>query len=302
MTRILVIKHGALGDIVQATGPFAAIRQHHADAEITLLTTKPFADLLAAAPWFDQVAIDHRAPWWRLGQQLALVQLLNRGFTRVYDLQTSHRSSGYLRLIWPRPEWSGIARGCSHPDPDPNRDRVHTIDRQRGQLAGAGIVSVPAPSLDWIASTGIAAPDRFALLVPGGSAHRPAKRWPHFCDLARTLVAAEIVPLVIGTAADQAAVDPILAAVPQAISLVGRTRFADIVTLARRAAVAVGNDTGPMHLAAVAGAPSLVVFSAASEPALCRPVGVRVEVIQVPDLVALAPQTVAESAFRMLAA
>ncbi len=302
MNRILVIKHGALGDIVQATGPFAAIRQYHPGAEITALTTKPFAGLLADTPWFDRVEVDARAPWWRIGQQIELMRVLNRGFQRVYDLQTSRRSSGYHRLIWPHTEWSGIGAGCSHPDPDPDRDRRHTVDRQRGQLAAAGIANVPDPSLDWIADTAIAAPDRFALLVPGGSAHRPAKRWSHYSALAEALVAADIVPLVLGTAADQAAVDPILAAVPRAISLVGQTKFADIVTLARRAVLAVGNDTGPMHLAAVAGAPSLVLFSSASDPALCRPVGQRVAILQVPDLVALAPQTVTESAFQLLAA
>ena len=44
--RILVIKLAALGDVVQAFGPFAAIHAHHPDAEITLLTTPPYAGLL----------------------------------------------------------------------------------------------------------------------------------------------------------------------------------------------------------------------------------------------------------------
>ncbi|MDP7425565.1 MAG: ADP-heptose--LPS heptosyltransferase, partial [Rhodospirillales bacterium] len=42
--KILVIKLGALGDFVQAAGPFAAIRRHHQDAEITLLTAPAFAE------------------------------------------------------------------------------------------------------------------------------------------------------------------------------------------------------------------------------------------------------------------
>ena len=47
--RILIIKLGALGDFIQALGPFAAIRRHHADAHITLLTTDPFAAFAAAS-------------------------------------------------------------------------------------------------------------------------------------------------------------------------------------------------------------------------------------------------------------
>ena len=53
--HILVIKLAALGDFVQALGPCAAIRQHHKDARITLLTTAPFEDLARQSGYFDEV-------------------------------------------------------------------------------------------------------------------------------------------------------------------------------------------------------------------------------------------------------
>jgi ADP-heptose:LPS heptosyltransferase len=58
--HVLVIKLSALGDFVQALGPMKAIRDHHARAQITLLTTAAFADLGQATGWFDQVWIDRR--------------------------------------------------------------------------------------------------------------------------------------------------------------------------------------------------------------------------------------------------
>src|SRR5436305_14923468 len=58
--KILVIKLGALGDIVQAMAPAAAIREHHRGAEIVLLTTAPYAALAKQAPYFDAVWIDER--------------------------------------------------------------------------------------------------------------------------------------------------------------------------------------------------------------------------------------------------
>ena len=45
--RVLVVKLGALGNVVLSLGPFAAVRRHHADAHITLLTTSPYAAWLA---------------------------------------------------------------------------------------------------------------------------------------------------------------------------------------------------------------------------------------------------------------
>lgn len=283
--RILVIKLGALGDLVQALGPAAAIRLHHADAEIVLLTSDPFAGFLADAPYFDEIWIDAR-PGWR--NPLGLLALRHRlraaHFTRVYDLQTSDRSSFYFRLMGPRPEWSGIARGASHPHDTPGRDSMHTLQRQADQLRLAGIAEVPPPDLSWIVAglDRFDLPERFVVLVPGGAPHRPEKRWPaeRYGALARELVQRGITPVVVGAAAEQEAAAVIQADCPEARDLTGETSLAEIAALGRRALWAVGNDTGPMHLLAAAGAPATVLFSAASDPALTAPRGPRVAILR----------------------
>ena len=278
--RVLVIKLGALGDFVQALGPAAAIRGHHADARITLLTTAPFTSLAVPAPYFDEVWVDERPPWWRIGNWLGLRGRLRAGrFDRVYDLQTSDRSAFYFRLLGPgaRPEWSGIAPGCSHPHANPGRDSMHTMDRQAEQLAMAGIGEVPTPDLAWldgdVARFNLAPP--YVLLVPGGSTHRPAKRWPaeRYGDLAAALAGRGLGVGVLGGPEDAPLATAIGAACPDARDLTGSTNLADIPRLARGAAGAVGNDTGPMHLIAATGCPALVLFSADSDPALCAPRG-----------------------------
>lgn len=298
--NILVIKLGALGDFVQAMGPFAAIRAHHPGAHITLLTTAPFAELAQASPYFDEVWLDDKPPLWRIDKVAALRRrLLGGQFTRVYDLQTSDRSSWYFRLIgWPGraggqsniPEWSGIAKGCSHPHANPRRDDMHTIERQREQLAMAGIKAVPAPDLAWAeAAPGqFDLPVPFVLLVPGGAPHRPAKRWPveRFSALAGWLVERGITPVLLGTVKEKTEIEAIVTACPQAVDLSGRTGFPDIIALARRAEAALGNDTGPMHLIAAGGCPSVVLFSHESDPGLCAPRG-NVTVLRRPTLAEL---------------
>ncbi|HTZ78958.1 MAG TPA: glycosyltransferase family 9 protein [Stellaceae bacterium] len=298
--RILVIKLGALGDIVQAMGPAAAIRLHHPGAEIVLLTTDAYAGFLADAPYFDEIWVDAR-PRWR--NPIGLFRLRHRlratHFTRVYDLQTSDRSSFYFRLMGPgpRPEWSGIARGASHPHATPDRDRMHTLDRQADQLRLAGIESVPTPDLSWVVA-GIERfelPERYGVLVPGGAAHRPEKRWPadRFGALAQDLVGRGITPVIIGAAAEREAAAAILARCPGVRDLTGKTSLSEIVALGRRALWAVGNDTGPMHLLVAAGAPATVLYSSASDPALTAPRGPRVVILQRPSLAELPVQEVA---------
>lgn len=289
--RILIVKLSALGNVVLSLGPFAAIRQHHPGAEITLLTTSPYAAWLAQAPWFDRVVIDERPPWWNLAALWRLRRMLLGGrFDRVYDLQTSGRSGWYFRLFprRNRPEWCGIAPGCSHPHRDLGRDCMHDIDRQFAQLGYAGVTERVAPDLSWdrsdIGRFGL--PVRIALLVPGSSAHRPGKRWPaaHFAAVAEDLLASGITPVVLGTLGERDLAAIIRARAPAAIDLTGRTQLADLAPLAHAAVVAVGNDTGPMHLIAAAGCAAIVLFSHDSDPARCAPRGRSVTVLRRPDL------------------
>jgi ADP-heptose:LPS heptosyltransferase len=272
MTRILVIRLGALGDFVQSFAPFAAIRAHHPGAEITLLTTAPFAELARLCPWFDRIEIDARPPWWDIPGLLTLRRQL-AGFDFVYDLQTSGRSSRYFRLAG-RPPWSGIARGCSHPQSDPAREVMHTRERQADQLRLAGIATVPPADLSFLTERPFELPmHSYALLVPGAAPHRPAKRWPveKFAELARILVEKGLNPVVIGAKSDANLAQIILAACPRATDLTGRTALPDLFALAAGAALAVGNDTGPMHIAAAAGCRCIVLFSGESDPNLTAP-------------------------------
>jgi ADP-heptose:LPS heptosyltransferase len=279
--RILVIKLGALGDFVQATGPMAAIRRHHSGDRITLLTTPPLAELAEACPFVDEVWYDQRLPVWRLDAVLALRRRLRgASFARVYDLQTSDRSGWYFRLLLPDPpEWSGIAAGASHPHRNPGRDRMHTLDRQAEQLREAGIAEVPPPDISWAAAdvSGFALTRPYVLLVPGGSAHRPEKRWPaaRYAALAERLRDAGIEPVVIGGPAERALGGTIAAG----RHLVGQTSLRDIVGLARGALRTIGNDTGPTHLAVAAGSPATVLYSGASDPALTAPRGAEVAIL-----------------------
>ena len=283
MARILVLKLGALGDLVQAFAPFAAIRAHHRDDQVTLLTTAPFVPLCAAAPWFDRIETDRRPAWWDLRGIAALRRQL-AGFDFVYDLQTSGRSGRYFRLAG-RPQWSGIARGASHPHDNPARDCMHTRERQAEQLARAGIGHVPFPDLAWLAGRGPVLQAPYALLVPGAAPHRPGKRWPvaRFAELAALLCGRGIRPVVVGAAADAPLASGIVAHCPASLDLTGRTDLCDLAGLSARAALAVGNDTGPMHLAAAMGTRAIVLFSRESDPALTAPRGAdpaRVEVLQ----------------------
>lgn len=312
--RILVIKLAALGDMVQAFPSFRRIRAAHPGAEISLLTTPPFVSLAKASGLFDHIDADGR-PQTVLQHLKLFLRLRQARYDLVYDLQTSARSSSYFHALWPRrPAWSGVARGCSLPHANPRRDFMHTLEREAEQLKFAGLWpdaptapgTAPPPDLSFMFAEPRAdqAPQAFglkppyALLVPGASPSRPLKRWPaaSYGVLARDLAQAGMQVALVGGPGEAPLAAEIQALAPDAVSLCGRTDFAQVAALGAQAALCVGNDTGPTHLIAAAGAPTLVLFGADSDPRLCAPRGRRVRVLQRDPLATLAPKTVLEAA------
>lgn len=311
--RILVIKLSALGDFVLALAAMKKIRQVHAKAHITLLTTPPFEALAKICPYFNAVDTGGRpesfSDWMSLRRRIKAV-----GYNRVYDLQTSAQSNRIFQLLRPAPPpWSGVAFGCSLPHKNPLRNGMHTLERQADQLMYAGIWedaptepgSAPPPDLSWVMRSraperpvpGANKPRPYVMFVPGGSAHRPEKRWPveRYSELARILYARGFDVVVIGGPAEAELAHAIQRAAPRARDLTGRTDFASVAVLGARAALAVGNDTGPLHLAAAAGAPTIVLFSKASDPALSAPRG-RVAILRAENLSDLPVAQVAQAA------
>lgn len=296
LKRILVIKLSALGDFVLALAAMKKIREAHPNAHITLLTTPPFEALARMSPYVNDVDAEGRPEDWR--EWLTLIGRLRRGrFDRVYDLQTSSRSSALYYGFWPfPPQWSGIAVGASHRHNNPQRDFMHTLERQADQLKAAGIWpdaptepgGAPPPDVSWILQRVRPQPPGarpYVLLIPGGSAHRPEKRWPaeSYGELAQALIAQGFDVMVIGGPLETTLARVIQRRAPQVRDLTGQTDFPRIAALGAQAALVVGNDTGPLHLAAAAGPPTIVLFSAASDPELSAPRG-HVAVLRSPDL------------------
>lgn len=304
--KILVIKLGALGDFIQALGAMQAIRRHHPAAHITLMTSAPFESLGRQCGYFDTVFVDKRPRWHDLRGWMDLRRALkSAGYSRVYDLQNNDRTALYLRLFsFHPPEWVGSARGASHRNADPARTAGHSLDGHAQTLALVGIRDVQVDDLSWmkadISRFGLAEP--YALLVPGCSPGHPEKRWPsaHYAALASALVAQGITPVLIGTGDDRAAVVAILAQSSGCVDLCGKTALTDIPALARGAVLAVGNDTGPIHMIGATGCPTAALFCGRSDPARHGPKGARVQVLRVQSLADLSAESVIDAALSFI--
>ncbi|MEP2775466.1 MAG: glycosyltransferase family 9 protein [Luteolibacter sp.] len=299
--KILVIKLGALGDIILAMEAFHAVRAKHPAAHISLLTREPFVKLTSQMPWFDEVVVDTKPKFHQIGKILIFRKMLRGGdYTRVYDLQGNDRSGFYFKLMGPgQPEWCGTVNGCSHRRHDHRKDPVPATERMLRFLESVDVPRAGAPELGWLSGSveGLGLPEKFVVLIPGCAPQHPHKRWPaeHFAKLAELLAEKGIGSVALGTAVDGAVIEQIRALAPGVVSLAGKTDIGQLAEVARRSEGAVGNDTGPVHIAAVAGAPTLSLMSGKSDPLRMTPRGPDVGFLQKEDLKDLSPEEVMQS-------
>lgn len=298
--EILVIRHGAFGDLIQADGALRDIRRHHPQAWIALLVAPEYARLMARCPHVNEVIADPRAPLLQLRRNLNLVrQLKRRRFSHVYDLQGSDRTRFYRKVLnsglWSRKH---------------NKTNSLTPDRmayaQQLRRADVPVLHASKPDVSWmaddvsslLASAGIR--PGYIVLIPGSAARHQDKRWPHYSELARLLLERG-KQIVYAPGPDEL---DLAKQLPGEV-LLGANGFLNWFQLAgllREAAFVVGNDTGPTHLAACLGRPGLALFGPRTN---ATRTGLRYgdfDTIEVADLGGLAPAQVLQAVMQHVGA
>jgi ADP-heptose:LPS heptosyltransferase len=266
MATILVVKLGALGDLVQADGALRDIRENHPEDLLAVMTTTPYRRYMDRCPWIDEVFIDPRASRFNLLQMVKLrKRLYLRNFDCVYDLQQVGRTRFYYRWLFPATRWIGDVPGCSV-YLKRNEERTCAAEHFAEHLRSAGLKVRYSLTSDvaWMAEdatrilSAAGIKPGFVVLFPGASISHDHKRWPHFRELARRLQrAGKEVVTVPG---------PDEITLCQGIpgkTLVPEGGYYDIFKLAgivKQASFVIGNDTGPTHIAAHLGLAGIALF------------------------------------------
>ena len=144
MSNILIIKHGSLGDIAQASGAIQDISQNHKNNQIYLLTTKPYFDLFKKNPFIYDVILDKRLSKFNLIYLYSLMRKLKKlNFQRVYDLQNSSRTKLYKNILFPRADinkWSSSETTLPSGKAKEEFDQIPVLDRFKHQLKLSGVL------------------------------------------------------------------------------------------------------------------------------------------------------------------
>ena len=275
LKNILIIRLGAMGDIILSAGTIRDIRLAHPGAKIYFLTQKPFVKLLSRNPDIDEILIDprpHRLKFWQFWPVIKKLRSLN--IDRVYDIQDKPRTRLYHKWIKPV-QWVGSARGCSHPVPKEVSSNARTLQKKAGQMRAGGVEPVHAgkPDVRWMADpvddvlAELGVPERFILLVPGSSMKNPDRRWPNYAELAEQLQGAGYACVTVPGPDELDLCRSIPAKMLMRRQNDGSEKsltYFELAGVACKAHYAIGNDTGPSHIAARCGAPGLGLFGKAT--------------------------------------
>ena len=291
--NILIIKHGALGDLIQITSSLKSIRQKYPDSKITLLTDIKFKFFSDRIIFVDEIIYENRPSFFRIDKWLTIIlKIIKRRFNIVFDLQNSDRTSVYyffIKLFNSKTVWSGNRRGGKFKYHPKNFESIPIKDRIKNQLVLMDIEIYDKPDISWMMKKNIInLPNNdFVILLPGSSPEHKHKRWPaeKFAELANYLKEKKIDSIILGQSHSEGEeLKKIKLLAPKIID------FSDqdldcLATTASKAIGAIGNDTGPTFVAAAAGCPITWLLSNHTDPNITQLLGSKVNTLKKDNIV-----------------
>ena len=272
MSNILIIKHGSLGDIAQASGAIQDISENHPQDQIHIITTKPYFELFRKNPFVHNVILDKRLSKFNLIYLYMLMRTLKKKkFQKVYDLQNSSRTKFYKNILFPKANyntWSSSETTLPRNTSKEEFDKNPVLDRFDHQLKTSEIKTehTMKPNFSW-ATTNIDnikeefKLDKYIVLFPFCSAHLTHKKWPHYNELIELIKNKYGEQIKVVVAPGPSEIND--AKNINAVSILDQNKALDITQLAsliKQSLFVVANDTGPAHISAHLGIKGLALF------------------------------------------
>ena len=271
MSNILIIKHGSLGDLIQANGAIQDIKNFYKNRKVFLLTSQPYAIFMAECPYIDGVIIDKRLPRWNIFYLSTLKKNLAKyNFSKIFDLQNSKRTNFYKRFILNNKgiEWSSSETALEPGQKKNDFDEDPVLDRMETQLKKSRIETqfTKNINLDWAVEDVTRLIKQYSnndyiLLFPFCSKKHQNKKWPYFKELILKLKEnyKNTYPILVAPGPNEIKEATLL----NAKVVTDNDKVVNIktlISLISNAKFIIANDTGPAHIASHLDKKGLVLF------------------------------------------
>ena len=306
MSNILIIKHGSLGDIAQASGAIQDISENHKNDNLYLLTTKPYFDLFKRNPYLQDVILDKRLSRFNLIYLFSLMRKIKKlNIVKVYDLQNSSRTSFYKKILFPNSnlnKWSSSETTLPENKSKEEFDKISVLERFEHQLKTSGLKTKNTlkPDFSWSCEqiTRILSEyklSKYIILFPFCSPHLTIKKWPFYNELIESFKNKFNDEYQIITAPGPNEIND--AKKINALTILDNGKALNISQLAsliKNSSFVVANDTGPAHMAAHLNVKGLTLFGSHTTAYKVSIERDNFKAIQVGDLTKLGHQKVFE--------
>ena len=306
MSNILIIKHGSLGDIAQASGAIQDISEFHKEDDIYLLTTKPYFELFKRNPHLKEVILDKRLSRFNLIYLFLLMRIIKKyKFVKVFDLQNSSRTSFYKRILFPNANnniWSSSETTLPSDKTKEEFDKKSVLERFNYQLQTSGLTikHTMIPDFTWscIDISKIKSEyklEKYILLFPFCSPHLAQKKWPYYNELIEKIKSQynDQYKIVVAPGPDEINDAKDI----NALCILDNGKALDISQLSsliKDSSFVISNDTGPAHMTAHLGAKGLTLFGSHTTAYKVSIERENFKAIQVNDLAKLSTEKVLE--------
>jgi len=269
MSNILIIKHGSLGDLIQANGAIKDIKEFYKNRKVFLLTSQQYSIFMSECPYIDGVLIDKRLPRWNLFFLYNLKKLLSKyNFTKVFDLQNSSRTKFYRNFILKNAEWSSSATTLKPGEKKKDFDIHPVLDRMELQLKESQIPTkyIKNVDLSWAREDLSRLTQQYTnrdyiLIFPFSSKKHKDKRWPFFKDLISRIRRDYKNNYSVLVAPGPNEFDEANTLNVKVVMDNGQpVNIKTLISLINGAKFIVANDTGPAHIASHLNKKGLVLF------------------------------------------
>tara|TARA_B100000965_G_scaffold215137_1_gene179901 strand:- start:1102 stop:2040 length:939 start_codon:yes stop_codon:yes gene_type:complete len=306
MSNILIIKHGSLGDIAQASGAIQDISDNHKEEKIYLLTTLPYFNLFKTNPSITDVILDKRLSRFNLIYLYSLMRKIKKfNFSKVYDLQNSSRTAFYKKILFPNSKldiWSSSETTLPKDKTKKDFDEKPVLERFDQQLKFSGLNTkfTMKPDFSWSCSNISEIKtkfnlDKYIILFPFCSPHLESKKWPYYNNLIKIIQEKykNKYKIVVAPGPNEINETKEL----EALCILNNEQALDISQLSsliKDSSFVIANDTGPAHMSAHLNVRGLTLFGSHTT---AHKVSIETEnfkPIQVSDLKKLSPEKVFE--------
>jgi len=269
MSNILIIKHGSLGDLIQANGAIKDIKEFYKNRKVFLLTSQQYSIFMSECPYIDGVLIDKRLPRWNLFFLYNLKKLLSKyNFTKVFDLQNSSRTKFYRNFILKNAEWSSSETTLKPEEKKKDFDIHPVLDRMELQLKESQIPTkyIKNVDLSWAREDLSRLTQQYTnrdyiLIFPFSSKKHKDKRWPFFKDLISRIRRDYKNNYSVLVAPGPNEFDEANTLNVKVVMDNGQpVNIKTLISLINGAKFIVANDTGPAHIASHLNKKGLVLF------------------------------------------